>query len=47
METNAQLNEILEDMKTCPECNDLRGMLPACCQYHLDMQMKLVNDGSD
>ena len=38
-----QLEEIEQDMKDCPECSDMRmqGLIPACCQEHLDEQMNL------
>ena len=34
------------DMNNCDECLSLkaRGDIPGCCQYHLDLQMKEVEE---
>lgn len=37
-----KLDQILLDMKSCDQCLDLKrkGVIPGCCQYHLDKQME-------
>ena len=38
-----KLAELEREMKECPDCGAMRmqGLVPACCQYHLDKQMRL------
>ena len=40
-----QIDFIISEIKVCPDCQDMtmQGLIPACCQHHLDMQFREVS----